>query len=131
MDDRAYAKILAKNITKDMTYLGIITSSTLEVGTGKSVFTQQIAEAYLEYVRSLPCTVCRMESLPHHEKIDKDSGGVGMKVSDLDCIPLCNTHHQELHSRGVQTFWNNRPFLDRLIIVIRTLTGIFEWREVL
>ncbi len=44
-------KLLAKNIRKDMTYLGIITSSTLEVGTGKSVFTQQIAEAYLEYVR--------------------------------------------------------------------------------
>ena len=46
-------KILAKNVTKDMTYLGIITSSTLEVGTGKSVFTQQIAEAYLEHVREL------------------------------------------------------------------------------
>jgi len=44
-------KLLAKNITKDMTYLGIITSSTLEVGTGKSVFSQQIIEAYLEYVK--------------------------------------------------------------------------------
>lgn len=44
-------KLLAKNIKKDMTYLGIITSSTLEVGTGKSVFAQQISEAYLEYVR--------------------------------------------------------------------------------
>ena len=46
-------RILAKNITKDMTYMGIITSSTLEVGTGKSVFTQQIAEAYLEHVREI------------------------------------------------------------------------------
>ncbi len=46
-------KLLAKNITKDMTYLGIITSSTLEVGTGKSVFTQQIAESYLEHVREM------------------------------------------------------------------------------
>ncbi len=43
--------LLAKNITKDMTYLGIISSSTLEVGTGKSVFTQQIAEAYLDAVK--------------------------------------------------------------------------------
>ena len=40
-------KILAKNVVKDMTYLAIITSSTLEVGTGKSVFAQQLAEAYL------------------------------------------------------------------------------------
>lgn len=39
--------ILARNITKDMTYLGIISSSTLEVGTGKSVFAQQFCEAYL------------------------------------------------------------------------------------
>ncbi len=42
--------ILAKNIVKDMTYLGIISSSTLEVGTGKSVFTQQLCEAYLDAV---------------------------------------------------------------------------------
>ena len=42
--------ILAKNIVKDMTYLGIISSSTLEVGTGKSVFAQQLCEAYLEGV---------------------------------------------------------------------------------
>ena len=46
-------KLLAKNITKDMTYFGIITSSTLEVGAGKSVFAQQIAESYLEFVRQL------------------------------------------------------------------------------
>lgn len=44
-------KLLAKNIIKDMTYLGIITSSTLEVGAGKSVFAQQFAEAYLEHIR--------------------------------------------------------------------------------
>lgn len=43
-------KILAKNIVRDMTFLGIITSSTLEVGTGKSVFAQQLGEAYLNAV---------------------------------------------------------------------------------
>ena len=42
--------ILAKNIMKDMTYLGVISSSTLEVGTGKSVFVQQLCEAYLDAV---------------------------------------------------------------------------------
>lgn len=44
-------KILAKNIVRDMTFLGVISSSTLEVGSGKSVLVQQIAEAYLEAVR--------------------------------------------------------------------------------
>jgi hypothetical protein len=44
-------KVLGRNIVRDMTYLMFISSSTLEVGTGKSVFAQQIAEAYLEAVR--------------------------------------------------------------------------------
>lgn len=44
-------KILAKTIVKDMTFLVNISSSTLEVGTGKSVFAQQFCEAYLEAVR--------------------------------------------------------------------------------
>ena len=47
----ANLQILAKNIKKDMTFLGIISSSTLEVGTGKSVFIQQMSEAYLEAVK--------------------------------------------------------------------------------
>jgi hypothetical protein len=44
-------KILAKKITDDMTWLGIISSSTLEVGTGKTSFATQILEAYLDLVR--------------------------------------------------------------------------------
>lgn len=44
-------KILAKAIIKDMTFLVILTSSTLEVGTGKSVFSQQFGEAYLSLVK--------------------------------------------------------------------------------
>lgn len=43
-------KILAKTIVNDMTFLGFVFSSTLEVGTGKSVFTQQCAEAITEMV---------------------------------------------------------------------------------
>lgn len=44
-------KPLARSIKRDMTFLGIISSSTLEVGTGKSVLTQQICEAYLDLVK--------------------------------------------------------------------------------
>lgn len=43
-------KTLAKKITDDMTFLVFVFSSTLEVGTGKSVFTQQCAEAITELV---------------------------------------------------------------------------------
>lgn len=53
-------KILAKTIVNDMTFLGILYSSTLEVGTGKSVLAQQIGEAYTEQVNII-----------HKDKLDK------------------------------------------------------------
>jgi len=43
-------KIMAKNIAKDMTFMGVVSSSTLEVGTGKSTVVQQMAEAYTDLV---------------------------------------------------------------------------------
>lgn len=39
-------KVMANAIVKDMTFLGFIFSSTLEVGTGKSVFATQLGEAW-------------------------------------------------------------------------------------
>ena len=44
-------KLLAKSIVNDMTFLGFIFSSTLEVGTGKSVFATQIGEAWAEIMK--------------------------------------------------------------------------------
>lgn len=46
-------KVLAEVIKDDMTFLGIISSSTLEVGTGKSVFAQQTAEAWISLVNEI------------------------------------------------------------------------------
>jgi len=46
----ANLEVLAKKIVEDMTFLQFISSSTLEVGTGKSVFAQQTAEAYTDLV---------------------------------------------------------------------------------
>ena len=46
-------KILSETITNDMTFLGVLFSSTLEVGTGKSTLAQQIAEMYTEQVNQI------------------------------------------------------------------------------
>ncbi len=46
-------KIIAKKIVQDMTFLGVGFSSTLEVGTGKSVFFQTIGECYTEMVNKM------------------------------------------------------------------------------
>jgi hypothetical protein len=46
-------QILAKRIVDDMTFMGIIFSSTLEVGTGKSVLATQIGEAWTEIMKDM------------------------------------------------------------------------------
>jgi DNA-binding XRE family transcriptional regulator len=46
-------KILAKRIVDDMTFMGVIFSSTLEVGTGKSVLATQIGEAWSEIMHDM------------------------------------------------------------------------------
>jgi len=46
-------KILAKKIVDDMTFLGVCFSSTLEVGTGKSVLMTQIGEAWTDLIYQL------------------------------------------------------------------------------
>jgi len=54
--DEAYyenLKVLAEVITKDMTFMAIVSSSTLEVGTGKSVFVQQSGEAWIHLVNTI------------------------------------------------------------------------------
>ena len=55
-------EMMADKISKDMTFLGVIFSSTLEVGTGKSVMATQIGEAWTELINKkynldLPFTV--------------------------------------------------------------------------
>ena len=44
-------ELLAKKIVNDMTFLGIIYSSTLEVGTGKSVLATQMGEAWSDMMK--------------------------------------------------------------------------------
>jgi len=46
-------ELLATKISKDMTFMGVIYSSTLEVGTGKSVLATQIGEAWTEIINKM------------------------------------------------------------------------------
>lgn len=54
-DETLYENLrpLAEKITDDMTFLAICSSSTLEVGTGKSVFMTQIGEAWCDLVNQI------------------------------------------------------------------------------
>ncbi len=68
---------------------------------------------YIEWIRGLPCIAClvlngsipsgEFISDPHHVE-RKHGAAKGLKADDTRAIPLCHTHHCQLHSKGRETF---------------------------
>ena len=54
---------------------------------------------YMGAVHGLPC--CAEDLSPCFGRIEADhagkKSGMGMKSSDLDCVPMCSRHHQQRH----------------------------------
>lgn len=52
---------------------------------------------YLKFIRTLPCTICgtTYEVDGHHT----DTGGIALVGSDYSALPLCRTHHSEIHQK--------------------------------
>src|SRR5205823_7220712 len=60
---------------------------------------------HLKFVTAQPCLVCaRSPSDAHHLKFAQGRA-LGRKVSDEFTVPLCRTHHRELHVRGDERTW--------------------------
>ena len=60
---------------------------------------------HLKFVASQPCLVCaRTPSQAHHLRFAQPRA-LGRKVSDEFTVPLCATHHHELHMRGNEREW--------------------------
>ena len=57
-------------------------------------------EAYLAWVRTLPCYTCEAPppSDPHHIKGVGKFSGTGLKAPDVLTIPLCRRCHEHIHS---------------------------------
>jgi hypothetical protein len=62
--------------------------------------------AYLRWIRSLPCSICRTRW--HIEAAHTGPHGMGQKSSDLSAIPLCARHHRtgndSYHNLGPSKF---------------------------
>lgn len=60
-------------------------------------------ESYLAFVRRHECCVhhCRRPSIAHHAL---GRCGTAVKGSDFGAVPLCTTHHGEVHTMGEDTF---------------------------
>lgn len=70
---------------------------------------------HLRYVARQPCLVCgRRPSDPHHLRFAQ-SRALGRKASDEFTVPLCRTHHREVHRCGDEAAWWLKINLDPLV----------------
>ena len=58
-----------------------------------------------ECVASQPCLICgRQPAGPHHLRFAQPRA-IGMKVSDEFTVPLCRSHHRNLHQSSNEPRW--------------------------
>ena len=71
---------------------------------------------HLKFVASQPCLLCgRNPSDPHHLRFAQ-ARAQGLKVSDEFTVPLCRTHHRQLHQAGNEAAWWEDMEIDALAI---------------
>jgi hypothetical protein len=62
-------------------------------------------KTHLAFVAAQPCLVCaKRPSDPHHIRFAQKQS-LGRKVSDEYTVPLCRSHHRELHRSGDEYLW--------------------------
>lgn len=80
--------------------------------------------AYLAYVRTLPCLICRrVPSDPAHlrtgaRQYGKPHTGMGEKPSDRWVLPLCRTHHDDQHRHNELEWWARQGIPDPFAVAI-------------
>jgi hypothetical protein len=69
-------------------------------------------KTHLKFVASQPCLVCgRSPADAHHLRFTQHRA-MGRKVSDEFTVPLCRTHHRDIHSFGDEVAWWERRAID-------------------
>jgi hypothetical protein len=76
-----------------------------------------------KFVLRQPCLVCgRIPSDPHHLTFTQPRA-LGRRVSDEFVVPVCRTHHRELHRSGNEATWWQRLNIDPIPVAPRL------WRQ--
>jgi hypothetical protein len=76
-------------------------------------------KAHLKYVAKQACLVCgRQPSDPHHLRFAQPPV-LGRKVSDEFTVPLCRSHHRELHRSSNEAGWWKGLNIEPLAIAIQ------------
>jgi hypothetical protein len=69
---------------------------------------------HVRHVMQQPCLICgRRPSDPHHLRFAQ-SRALGRKASDEFTVPLCRTHHREIHRCGDERSWWGKTGVDPL-----------------
>ena len=69
-------------------------------------------KVHLRFVSTQPCLVCgRRPSDAHHLRFAQHPA-LGRKVSDEFTVPVCRTHHREIHRSGDEAAWWERTGID-------------------
>jgi hypothetical protein len=69
---------------------------------------------HIRHVMKQSCLICgRRPSDPHHLRF-LQSRAIGCKVSDEFTVPLCRTHHREIHHCGDESSWWRKTGIDPL-----------------
>jgi hypothetical protein len=107
---------------------GKASESNSAVPVDKSVLTIPAPRRYRnrEHLRAIikqPCLVCgRKPSDPHHLRFAQPKA-LGRKSSDEFTVPLCRTHHREVHRAGDERAWWKSARIDPLAVAGRL------WKE--
>jgi hypothetical protein len=73
-------------------------------------------KAHLKFVGTRSCLVCgRQPSDPHHLGFLQPRA-LGRKVSDEFAVPLCRTHHREVHRADFEPEWWKRFGIDPVLV---------------
>jgi len=74
---------------------------------------------HIRHVIKQPCLICgRRPSDPHHLRFAQ-CRALGRKVSDEFTVPLCRTHHREIHRCSDEASWWRKNVIDPLVAARR------------
>jgi ERF superfamily len=71
---------------------------------------------HLKFVSTQPCLICGRQPADAHHIRFAQHRALGRKVSDEFTVPLCRTHHREIHRYGDEAAWWSTHRLDPLIV---------------
>jgi hypothetical protein len=74
---------------------------------------------HLRFVSSQACVACGRQPCEAHHLRFAQQRALGRKVSDEFTVPVCRSHHRELHRHGDEAAWWQRLNIDPMPIALR------------